>query len=152
MVVNFVIYMLYDAGLRFIEFDKTKMQWFVLPGEFVHEKVGHAIRDLLKTKELRASRSIKASQKKMGTQPRISIVTPPPSPSVEKGTLLDEGVMTILKLPDLATHDSITQSFACDQQDAFASWSIEPLRQPLGQSVQFDLSSTEMDLLFDALQ
>lgn len=48
LVVSSVVSKLQDAGLRFIKQDRKSMHWFVLNDDAIHEKTGHAIRDLLK--------------------------------------------------------------------------------------------------------
>lgn len=49
IVVSALANRLREAGHRFIKYDKSRQQWFELSNDGSHEKVGHAIRDLLKT-------------------------------------------------------------------------------------------------------
>lgn len=64
VVVSAVANRLREAGNRFVKYDKSRKQWYELSVDSAHEKVGHAIRDLLKTL---ASQSAPVKAQKVAT-------------------------------------------------------------------------------------
>ena len=67
VVVSSVVHFLLDAGLRFLKFDRNCDRYVELCSERTHDKVGHAIRDLLKANK-------KSAANKAARSPRQKVI------------------------------------------------------------------------------
>lgn len=98
LVVDSVVDDLLENGCRFVKRDCTTKRWHQMGQAYVHEKTGHALRDLLKEQERRTS-----SGSRNTTRTSTIVDKNPPKIQADEITNLDDGAM----LGRRSTHEPI---------------------------------------------
>lgn len=123
-VVSSLVHRLRDDGHRFIRFDKKKGQWYELRAETIHEKTGHAIRDLLEQRQASASGMSRTTMRK---RKRFH---------ASKSSPVFSSIST----------DSLRRSLSLPQMSTFAEkvTSTNIIDEVLGLTISFEVNSDEL--------